>query len=1044
MLRSIGLLLLALSFTTVPATGQVIEDDFSDGDFTQNPSWIGDADRFTVVPFDDGNALRSEGIAAADTIYLATASTVAYGYWHFVFRHEVSLSNVNGSRVYLVATSPDLKGVVQGYYVQFGTNNLNRVELWRQDGATENRVRLGVSESIVTGEANTVAVEVTRDEGGTWTVFVDGTPVIGPVTDATHTTSAAIGVWVRHNATGRDRFFWTDFVADADPGDITPPRPQSVAVLDHGATLLVAFDEPLDPETVGAEAFSVDQGIGAPVAVALEDDPARVRLTFEPPIPEGAYRLMVAGVADVAGNVQHETSIAFAVTIDEEPPSLVSAHAVSPTLVRVEFDEPVEGCDRELYEVSPDVGLPTSVQCPSLDVYELLLGQALTPGKVYTVTARSVSDLAGNIQPATSATFYFGEILPAGPGDVVINEIMYAPPPPTTNEWVELLNVANHAVDLAGFTIADQSREVVVATSSTILAPGGFAVLARNPSAFEEAFPGVAYIAVPGFPTLLNAADAVVLRYTGGHQPVTVDSVFYHQGWGGLGASLERRSPQGPSHSFTNWATTLDPRGGTPGEPNSVPPDTEPPRPEDVEVSPDGRTLVVRFDEPLNPASVTPGAFHIEGVEAPVAADYTGDFDPGVELSLADPLPGGTYTVTVSGIADLVGNVAEHVAIEFTYTPDVTPPAIAHVVALDASTVRIRFTEPVEAASASDPANYAISGGIGHPEDVVFAPAGRQDEVDLMVPTTLEEGVLYTVTVSRVADLAGNVLEEATARFLVGQTDVPAPGDVVINEIMYREAAGGTEYVELRNVSDKVFDLSRFTLSDRGAPRTIAGSPVILPPGGYLAIARDVGALRSHFGTEGDAFQMPNLPNLANTGDVVVLRFGGAPIDSVAYHPYWQRPEIRSDVGIALERLDPRAASTAPDNWTSSLDPRGGTPGQANSVALPTGEAPPTAGVTATPSPFSGSAGTIVRYTLAADAGVVRIRVFDGAGRLVRTLEDAVLAGNARTGEVPWNGRDDRGQSLRVGIYIVVLEALDLAGARTEVYRAPVVLAREF
>jgi hypothetical protein len=82
----------------------------------------------------------------------ATASSVTHGYWRFRFRHEVNLSNFNGTRVFLVASTGDLKGEVQGYYVQFGTNNLNRVELWRQDGMPAQRVRLGASGGLMHGD----------------------------------------------------------------------------------------------------------------------------------------------------------------------------------------------------------------------------------------------------------------------------------------------------------------------------------------------------------------------------------------------------------------------------------------------------------------------------------------------------------------------------------------------------------------------------------------------------------------------------------------------------------------------------------------------------------------------------------------------------------------------------------------------------------------------------------------------------------------------------------------------------------------------------
>ncbi len=68
------------------------------------------------------------------------------------------------------------------------------------------------------------------------------------------------------------------------------------------------------------------------------------------------------------------------------------------------------------------------------------------------------------------------------------------------------------------------------------------------------------------------------------------------------------------------------------------------------------------------------------------------------------------------------------------------------------------------------------------------------------------------------------------------------------------------------------------------------------------------------------------------------------------------------------------------------------------------------------------------------------MRVFDGGGRLVRELAPAQLSGPQ--GFADWDGRDDAGQRLRAGIYVVLVEALDVEGGTTERYRAVLVLAR--
>jgi flagellar hook assembly protein FlgD len=74
----------------------------------------------------------------------------------------------------------------------------------------------------------------------------------------------------------------------------------------------------------------------------------------------------------------------------------------------------------------------------------------------------------------------------------------------------------------------------------------------------------------------------------------------------------------------------------------------------------------------------------------------------------------------------------------------------------------------------------------------------------------------------------------------------------------------------------------------------------------------------------------------------------------------------------------------------------------------------------ARPNPTLGS--TTVSF-VAPEPGEARIEVFSTSGRLVRTL----LAGPvpAGIGAVSWNGRDDRGEPLSSGVYLV---RLSLAG----------------
>jgi flagellar hook assembly protein FlgD len=71
----------------------------------------------------------------------------------------------------------------------------------------------------------------------------------------------------------------------------------------------------------------------------------------------------------------------------------------------------------------------------------------------------------------------------------------------------------------------------------------------------------------------------------------------------------------------------------------------------------------------------------------------------------------------------------------------------------------------------------------------------------------------------------------------------------------------------------------------------------------------------------------------------------------------------------------------------------------------------------AAPNPFR--ARTALRWALP-QAGEVRLRVHDVAGRLVRTLQNGWMAAGEH--RVVWDSKDERGQLVRPGLYFVRLE----------------------
>jgi hypothetical protein len=277
-----------------------------------------------------------------------------------------------------------------------------------------------------------------------------------------------------------------------------------------------------------------------------------------------------------------------------------------------------------------------------------------------------------------------------------------------------------------------------------------------------------------------------------------------------------------------------------------------------------------------------------------------------------------------------------------------------------------------------------------------------------------------------------------------------APSTIVINEIMYDPLPGNSEYVELLNRSPGAVDFHGWSIFDArgvsGSAHVIARSAFLLEPGGYAIVALD-SSLFSRFPELASAASQvairPGAFSLNNSGDdVVVTDATGTTIDSVHYLPGWHNPNLDDPGGRSLERINPGLPGNDPRNWSTSASPLGGTPGKRNTLFTPV--PPPGGSISFSPNPFSPDGdgfedATIMSYSIPAQSAVIRARIFDSRGRLIRTLADGEPSGPK--GDLIWDGFDDDRRKAGIGIYVVLLEARDSDGRTLDPIKGVVVVA---
>jgi hypothetical protein len=309
-LETFTLLVLVSGFFTQQVLAQFTEN-FSDGNFSVNPPWLGSASKFSVV----SSQLKLLAPAVSDVAYLSTNSeSIHEAVWEFSVRMDFNPSGTNYTNVYLVSDNGDLTNSLSGYFVSLGSVN-DEISLYRQQGNVKTKIVDGIDGRLNLSVVN-VKVKVTRSADGNWQLFTDvgntGTFTLeGFVTDLQISSSLFSGVYCLYTSTRSDKFYFDDFVVSGLPyQDIDPPLIASLNVI-SSREISLNFSEEVDPSTNNHENFLID-GQGSAFSSTLSTDRKTIQVTFDFDFGNGMESTVrVAGIRDLAGNEMAEVARTF-------------------------------------------------------------------------------------------------------------------------------------------------------------------------------------------------------------------------------------------------------------------------------------------------------------------------------------------------------------------------------------------------------------------------------------------------------------------------------------------------------------------------------------------------------------------------------------------------------------------------------------------------------------------------------------------------------------------------------------------------------------
>ena len=277
--------------------GQVNEN-FSDGNFTNNPTWTGS--NFIV---NSALQLQSQTKVSSNSFLFTPSEAFDNATWECWVKIAYNPSAYNYASVYLCSDKMDITGGCEGYYVQIGGSN-DEVSLYLQEGTKKTKIIDGKDKRT---DSNLVDlhIKVTRDSQGNFALYdklanesdfvLEGTAQNNVVKGSSY-----FGLLFTNTGLTGSAYYFDDIIVTGNKVEDKEPPVWTSFGLEKPNKLNLCFSEPMD---FSRATFSVDQEMGKPSSQLISDDKLSIALLFDTDFERGKmYTLQTTGLTDLAGN----------------------------------------------------------------------------------------------------------------------------------------------------------------------------------------------------------------------------------------------------------------------------------------------------------------------------------------------------------------------------------------------------------------------------------------------------------------------------------------------------------------------------------------------------------------------------------------------------------------------------------------------------------------------------------------------------------------------------------------------------------------------
>ncbi|MBM3447564.1 MAG: lamin tail domain-containing protein [Bacteroidetes bacterium] len=988
--------LFTLLFSSLLGNSQV-QDSFSDGNFTSNPTWSGSSSQYLVNGMQE---LQLNDVLAGQAFLSTPNSTAPLSNceWRIKVRQSFAGSDNNHSRIYLMHSNGDLSFINAtsgtqgfGYFLKLGeAGSTDAIKLYRDDGAA-GVVEIAAGSSGLIAGAFEIRIQVLRDAMGIWEVYVDPsggvnfTPEIN-VSDNTYNTTSHLGVSCLYTASNATKFYFDDIYCGAPipPPIINVPNERSVVINE-------IYPDPSPsnglPDAEYIELFNADTVVYDLAGWKLVNSNTEKVLPSYQLNPQ-AYVIL----CDAANAVYFTQSIGISAftALTNTGDSLTLKYADNSVIDQVTYttswynDTNKEDGGWSLELINPTLSCSSSYNWTASSN-----AQGGTPGQVNSVlnlTPDTTSPMliSKSLINSTTVSLLFNESVsgvdPILWSCVSLDIVSAYSNPSNSNEiWItfntpiqqETLYILSHPaiVDCEGNTNSFQTELFIGKTPE--LGDIVFSEILADP---DPTLPG----GIPAeYVEIWNISEHTLelqgLRFNN----ATIDFQFL--------LAPNAYITLGDADNALAFLSLSD------------------------------KILLDNF-----PTLTNSGMFIELAIDTLILDSLTYSInwyaesskqDGGWSLELINPyLPCFNPSNWGASLAFSGGTPNSNNSI-YSNSPDSTSPQLQYFT-FHNNVLTCFFNEFVSNSSNS-----------------------LQSSIAYTTNLTIDDSTLYQLS-DTVYDCSGNSLV-FTVDFGNGFT--PLPGHLVINEVLFNPFELGSDFVEIVNTTNHCIDLFNCSLANDDASNNdiISHAHRILLPHQYIVFTEDGNDLIAYYPStqEENIFKLEALPSMNNdAGTIQFLNASGVRIDGLNYNEEMHFDLLNSFDGVSLERINFNAESDNETSWQSASYLIGfATPGTLNSQYISVENSDSQFSLnTEIFSPDNDGYDDVlgIIYSDFPASSVGNITIYNERGIRVRRLMRNEYIGTQ--GTLFWDGLSDDSTALSIGIYHIIFEVFQSNGEKIE------------